>query len=83
MILGRGQRRLGNASETGGVEEQGEVGTNLVVQAFKRPEVWRGYWAFQELYKSYVKWRRAPINLSGPELEEETDTGGKIVLWNW
>jgi hypothetical protein len=37
------------------VEEEGEVGTDVVVQAFKRPELWRGYWTFQELYKSYVK----------------------------
>jgi len=52
MILTRGQRRLSTTRETVVVEEQVEVGKNVVVQTFKRPEVWRGFWTFQELYRS-------------------------------
>jgi hypothetical protein len=40
MILGRGQRRLRTTSETVVVEEQGELGMNLVIQTFKRPGGW-------------------------------------------
>jgi len=52
MILSGEQRRLRTTSETIVVEEEGEVGKNVVVQTFKRPDVWRGYWTFQELYRS-------------------------------
>jgi len=52
MILSGEQRRLRTTSETIVVEEEGEVGKNVVVQTFKRPAVWRGYWTFQELNRS-------------------------------
>lgn len=47
-----------------------KVGTNVVTLAFIRPEVGRGYWTFQELYKSCVMLLRAPVNFIGHKISK-------------